>query len=48
MFTPTILVNASATAIRIDAPGFLTAMVGFSPTVRTSPLFDVNDRKLIE
>ena len=48
MFTPTILVKASATAIRIDAPGFLTARVGFSPTVKTSPLFDVKDLKLIE
>ena len=48
MLTPTILVNASATAMRIDAPGFLTARVGFSPTVSTSPLFDVKDLKLIE
>ena len=43
-----MLSNASAMAIRIDAPGLLIAMVGFSPTVNTSPLEEVYDLKLIE
>ena len=41
MTTPDILVKASPRAILIDAAGFIRAMVGFSPILRTSPLFDV-------
>ena len=48
MGTPTILVNASATDILIEADGLFTAIVGFSPMVTTSPLFEVNDLRLIE
>ena len=44
----TILVSASAIAIRIDAAGLLIAKVGFSPIVTTSPEKSVNERKLIE
>ena len=39
---------SSAKAIRIDAAGLLIAIVGFSPTVKTSPLLEVKDLRLIE
>ena len=34
--------------MRIEAAGLVSANVGFSPIVKTSPEFEVNDRRLNE
>ena len=43
-----MFVKASARDILIEAAGLFTASVGFSPIVKTSPLLEVKDLKLIE